>query len=104
MPPGRRALYVSALVFALLGVIKLFRGFSAVDLPFGTPFFQIWVLTPVWEPGTFVLVLGFPILLFALWDHVATERRIREGWRARHDGFPVARSEFTGPAVRDDDR
>ena len=31
-------------------------------MPFGTPFFQIWVLTPVWEPGTFVLVLGFLLL------------------------------------------
>ena len=62
LPPGRRALYISALVVALLGVIKLFRGISAVDLPFGTPFFQIWVLTPVWEPGTFVLVLGFLLL------------------------------------------
>src|SRR6478735_1404542 len=62
LPPGRRALYISALVVALLGVIKLFRGISAVDLPFGTPFFQIWVLTPVWEPGTFVLVIGFLLL------------------------------------------
>src|SRR3954452_263729 len=62
LPPARRALYGSALGVALLGVIKLFRGVSAVDVPFGTPFFQVWVLTPVWEPGTFVLVLGFLLL------------------------------------------
>ena len=62
LPRARRALYVSALAVALLGVIKLFRGISAVDLPLGTPFFQIWILTPVWEPGTFVLVLGFLLL------------------------------------------
>jgi len=51
-----------------------------------------------------VLLLGFPILLLALWDHLATERRIREEWRARHVGFPLAPPEFTGGAVRDDDR
>ena len=59
LPPARRALYVSALVVALLGVIKLFRGVAAVDIPFGTPFFQVGIPLPVWERGTFVLVLGF---------------------------------------------
>jgi phosphoserine phosphatase RsbU/P len=62
LPPARRALYVSALVVALLGVIKLFRGVSAVYVPFGTPFFQLALPMPVWERGTFVLVLGFLLL------------------------------------------
>ena len=59
LPPARRALYVSALVVALLGVIKLFRGVAGVDIPFGTPFFQVAIPMPIWERGTFVLVLGF---------------------------------------------
>jgi len=59
LPPARRALYISALVIAGLGVLKLFRGIAAVDVPVGTPLFQIAILMPVWERGTFVLVLGF---------------------------------------------
>src|SRR3954464_473380 len=62
LPPARRALYVSALVVALLGVIKLFPGVAAVDVPFGTPFFQIAVPMPIWERGTFVLVFGFVLV------------------------------------------
>src|SRR5690348_13238864 len=41
LPPARRALFLGALAIALLGVLKLFRGFAMVDVPIGTPFFQI---------------------------------------------------------------
>src|SRR3954463_11222005 len=51
LPPARRALYVTAVVIALLGVVKLFRGFSYVEVPFGTPFFQIALLLPTWASG-----------------------------------------------------
>src|SRR5690349_25091806 len=34
LPPARRALYIGALAIALLGVVKLFRGFAVVDVPF----------------------------------------------------------------------
>ena len=46
LPPARRALYLGALLFALIGILKLFRGFAAIDVPFGTPFFQISMLVP----------------------------------------------------------
>jgi sigma-B regulation protein RsbU (phosphoserine phosphatase) len=59
LPPARRALYVGALVVALLGILKLFRGFALVDVPFGTPFFQVGLLLPVWAAGTFTLIFGF---------------------------------------------
>lgn len=58
LPPARRALYLVALVIALLGVIELFRGFAMVEVPFGTPFIQIGVLLPVWADGTFALLLS----------------------------------------------
>src|SRR5918993_56093 len=47
LPPARRALYIGALLIALLGIIRLFRGFAVVGVPLGTPFFQIGVPMPV---------------------------------------------------------
>jgi serine phosphatase RsbU (regulator of sigma subunit) len=58
LPAARRAVYVVALVIALLGVIQLFRGFAVVDVPFGMPFLQVSLPLPVWADGTFTLVLG----------------------------------------------
>ena len=58
LPPARRILYLSALVIALLGVIRLFRGFATVPIPFGTPFFHIGVLLPVWADGTMALLVS----------------------------------------------
>ena len=58
LQPARRALYLGALAVALLGMIKLFRGFALVDIPFGTPFFQIALLVPAWADGTFALIVS----------------------------------------------
>ena len=58
LPPARRALYVAALFIALLGVVRLFRGFGAIEVPLGLPFIQIAVLTPIWADGTFALLLS----------------------------------------------
>ena len=58
LPPARRALYLGALVIALFGVIRLFRGFALVDVPFGTPFFHISMLVPAWADGTFALLVS----------------------------------------------
>jgi len=58
LSPARRALYVGALIVALAGLIRLFRGFAAVDFPFGVPFLQVAVLMPVWADGTLALVIS----------------------------------------------
>ena len=58
LPPARRALYLGALVIALVGIIRLFRGFALVDVPFGTPFFHISMLVPAWADGTFALLVS----------------------------------------------
>ena len=58
LPAARRAVYVVALLIALLGLIQLFRGFSVVDVPVGIPIFQISMPLPVWANGTFTLVLS----------------------------------------------
>jgi len=59
LSPGRRILYVGALVIALTGIIRLFRGFASIDLPLGVPFLQVGVLMPVWVDGTLALLISF---------------------------------------------
>ena len=58
LSPARRALYIGSLLIALIGVIRLFRGFAAAEIPFGLPFIQIAVLTPVWADGTLALLVS----------------------------------------------
>ena len=58
LPPARRALYVGALAIALLGVIKLFRGFAFIDVPLGMPFIRLPLLVPEWADGTFALLVS----------------------------------------------
>lgn len=58
LSPARRALYIGALIIALAGIIRLFRGFGSVDIPFGVPFIQVAVLTPVWADGTLALIIS----------------------------------------------
>ena len=58
LSPARRALYVGALIIALTGVIRLFRGFATIDFPFGVPFIQVGVLMPVWADGTLALLVS----------------------------------------------
>lgn len=62
LPPARRALYLGALVIALLGLVQLFRGFAAVDVPLGLPFLTVAVAMPVWAKGTFALILSLLLL------------------------------------------
>ncbi|HEX6973179.1 MAG TPA: PP2C family protein-serine/threonine phosphatase [Vicinamibacterales bacterium] len=58
LPPARRILYLGSLLIALVGIIRLFRGFNAVEVPFGVPFIQIALLLPVWADGTLALLIS----------------------------------------------
>ena len=58
LSPARRALYIGSLIIALTGIIRLFRGFGFIDLPFGLPFIPVAVLTPVWADGTIALIIS----------------------------------------------
>ena len=64
LSPARRSLYLIALIVALIGVLKLYRGWSMVSVPFGTPFFNIAVFAPQWADGTIALLVS--IVLFNL--------------------------------------
>ena len=46
----------------MIGALKLFRGFAAVDFPLGLPFIQIGIAIPVWADGTFAIILAFLLL------------------------------------------
>ena len=71
LPPARRMLYLAALVTALIGALKLFRGFAAVDFPLGLPFLQVGIAIPVWANGTFAIILAFLLLNFLVLLEVA---------------------------------
>jgi len=62
LPAARRALYVGALLVALIGLIRLFRGFGAVEIPFGVPFIQVALLMPMWAEGTLALIISLALL------------------------------------------
>jgi phosphoserine phosphatase RsbU/P len=62
LPPARRVLYVVALALALIGVVQLFQGFTAVAMPLGVPFFQIPMVMPVWQHGTLTLVVSLMLV------------------------------------------
>jgi sigma-B regulation protein RsbU (phosphoserine phosphatase) len=71
LPPARRALYLVALVVALFGVLRLFRGFALVEFPLGLPFVQVAIALPVWADGTFALILSLLLLNFLVLLEVA---------------------------------
>lgn len=62
LSPARRALYLGALLIALFGVIRLFRGVAPVYVPFGTPFVRVQLPLPVWADGTFALLVSFLLI------------------------------------------
>src|SRR5215831_14189696 len=71
LSPARRALYLVSLVIAFVGVIKLYRNFGTVDVPFGTPFFSITMLAPQWADGAFALFVSIILINLLLLLEVA---------------------------------
>jgi serine phosphatase RsbU (regulator of sigma subunit) len=62
LSPARRSLYLISLVVALIGVIKLYRGWSMISVPFGTPFFNVAVIAPQWADGTLALLISIVLV------------------------------------------
>jgi sigma-B regulation protein RsbU (phosphoserine phosphatase) len=62
LSPARRALYLVSLFVALLGVLKLYRGWGITSVPFGTPFFKVGMLLPQWADGTFALLISIVLV------------------------------------------
>ena len=62
LSPARRSLYLISLVVALIGVLKLYRGWSTISVPFGTPFFNVAVVAPQWADGTMALLISIVLV------------------------------------------
>jgi len=62
LSPARRSLYLISLVVALIGVIKLYRGWEKISVPFGTPFFSVAVFAPQWADGTVALLVSIVLV------------------------------------------
>jgi serine phosphatase RsbU (regulator of sigma subunit) len=62
LSPARRALYIAALLMALVGVMRLYRGFGTVTIPLGTPFFQVPFYLPTWADGTMALFISLALV------------------------------------------
>jgi serine phosphatase RsbU (regulator of sigma subunit) len=62
LSPARRALYLGALIVALVGVLRLFQGLERVNVPFGMPFMRVQLPLPIWADGTFALLVSFLLL------------------------------------------
>lgn len=71
LSPARRSLYLISLLVALIGVVKLYRNFGTVQVPFGTPFFSITMLAPQWADGTFALFVSIILINLLLLLEVA---------------------------------
>ena len=78
LPPARRAVYMVALVIALIGVLNLYQGFEPVPVPLGTPFFQVMLLMPTWASGTFALVLSLALVNLLMLLEVAERLSLRQ--------------------------
>jgi phosphoserine phosphatase RsbU/P len=71
LSPARRSLYLISLVVALIGILKLYRQWGRIDVPFGTPFFHVTVFAPQWADGTLALLVAIILVNLLLLLEVA---------------------------------
>lgn len=71
LSPARRSLYLISLVVALIGVIKLYRHWTTISVPFGTPFFTVAIWAPQWADGTIALLVSIILINLLLLLEVA---------------------------------
>jgi phosphoserine phosphatase RsbU/P len=71
LSPARRSLYLLSLIVALIGIIKLYRQWGQVEVPFGTPFFHIAMFVPQWADGTLALLVSIILINLLLLLEVA---------------------------------
>src|SRR3954471_22242376 len=71
LSPARRSLYLISLVVALIGVLKLYRQWASITVPFGTPFFHVTIVAPQWADGTFALLVSILLINLLLLLEVA---------------------------------
>jgi len=87
LSPARRVLFGVALLSALIGLIKLFRGFDLAGLPIflGVAFVRVGMPIPRWEPGTVFLLAGFLLLNLLILLEVADRLTLKNDLEIARD-------------------
>jgi phosphoserine phosphatase RsbU/P len=87
LSPARRLLFGLALLFAIVGLFKLFRGFDILGLPvfLGVVIVRIGLPTPQWEPGTMALFTGFLLLNLLILLEVADRLTLKNDLEVARD-------------------
>jgi serine phosphatase RsbU (regulator of sigma subunit) len=71
LSPPRRALLALSILLAVVGLLRLFRGFQTVPAPLGTPFFTISLPGPAWVEGTMPLLISVALAYLLILLEVA---------------------------------
>ena len=80
LSPARRLIFGTAIVFAALGTLQLFRGVGAMRLPIPLLFFfvPLRLPAPVFEQGPTLLIIGFVLMnllvLLEVFDRISLKR------------------------------
>ena len=87
LSPARRLLFGFALLFAGVGLFKLFRGFDLLGIPvfLGFAIVKIGVPGPHWEPGTMSLFAGFLLLNLLILLEVADRLTLKNDLEVARD-------------------
>jgi phosphoserine phosphatase RsbU/P len=87
LSPARRFLFGLALLFAIVGLFKLFRGFDLLGIPIflGVAVVKIGVPGPHWEPGTMALFTGFLLLNLLILLEVADRLTLKNDLEVARD-------------------
>jgi serine phosphatase RsbU (regulator of sigma subunit) len=87
LSPARRFLFGLALLFAVVGLVKLFRGFDFVGLPIflGVLIVKVGIPAPQWEPGAVALLTGFLLLNLLILLEVADRLTLKNDLEIARD-------------------
>lgn len=87
LSPARRLIFGVALLFALIGLLQLFRGFHLAGIPIflGLAVIRIGIPAPYWEPGTMALFTGFVLLNLLILLEVADRLTLKNDLEIARD-------------------
>jgi serine phosphatase RsbU (regulator of sigma subunit) len=87
LSPARRLLFGVALLFAVVGLFKLFRGFDVLGIPvfLGVVIVRVGLPAPHWEPGTVALLAGFLLLNLLVLLEVADRLTLKNDLEVARD-------------------
>lgn len=87
LSPARRVLFGVALLAAVVGLFKLFRGFDVLGLPIfiGLTVVRVGLPAPQWAEGTMSLLLGFVLLNLLILLEVADRLTLKNDLEIARD-------------------